>query len=321
MYAYGSFLDYAPLRPSLSYSSGLGIWGRTPSALPDYWSRPSQSSSSNSNGTSNGSSSYSNGASQSNGYDYKSTTSSAAPPSPSGQSTSSVLSAASNYTTNSYAPSSSSSSYVPLATNYPPPSPSASSTYSTSSFASDYSTPSFSSTSTLGVGLLGGVWGQGWNPHLSSGVLGEKDAPCLVTPNVYLGSVDTALDVPSLRAHNVCAIVDCSANPLVPKHPFASYLTIEVDDAPVSNIFLYFETVASFIEQYRSQGAVLVHCQAGISRSSTLVIAWLMRCMNMTLKEAFATVKKSRPCVMPNPGFQRQLELYEYSLGRSATSY
>ena len=51
-------------------------------------------------------------------------------------------------------------------------------------------------------------------------------------------------------------------------------------------------------------------------QSSTLVIAYLMRRKGWGFKEAIQFVRKSRPTVLPNLGFERQLKEYENFLGR-----
>lgn len=53
-------------------------------------------------------------------------------------------------------------------------------------------------------------------------------------------------------------------------------------------------------------GKVLVHCHVGVSRSATLVLAYLMLKQNLTLVEAICAVKDNRG-VIPNRGFLRQL--------------
>lgn len=53
-------------------------------------------------------------------------------------------------------------------------------------------------------------------------------------------------------------------------------------------------------------GKVLVHCTVGVSRSATLVLAYLMIRQNLTLVDAIKTVKDHRG-VIPNRGFLRQL--------------
>ncbi len=52
---------------------------------------------------------------------------------------------------------------------------------------------------------------------------------------------------------------------------------------------------------------VLVHCAAGISRSSTLVLAYLMNCEKMKLFDAFKQVRSKRCVIWPNIGFMNML--------------
>ena len=61
-------------------------------------------------------------------------------------------------------------------------------------------------------------------------------------------------------------------------------------------------------------GNVLVHCFAGVSRSSTIVMSYLMKKLGMTFKEVLDYVRKKRWVVNPNPGFVRQLKRYEMKL-------
>ena len=60
--------------------------------------------------------------------------------------------------------------------------------------------------------------------------------------------------------------------------------------------------------------AVLVHCMQGVSRSSTVVVAYLMRHRGMTFDTALALAQKKRPRVRPNAGFLSQLQRYEKEL-------
>ncbi len=53
-------------------------------------------------------------------------------------------------------------------------------------------------------------------------------------------------------------------------------------------------------------GKVLVHCREGVSRSATLVVAYLMLKEGMTVQDAIRTVRESRE-ICPNEGFLQQL--------------
>ena len=61
----------------------------------------------------------------------------------------------------------------------------------------------------------------------------------------------------------------------------------------------------------RSGGCVFVHCGRGISRSATVVMAYLMQTRNLDVSAAFSMVASKRPCCYPNIGFQIQLHLFE----------
>lgn len=58
-------------------------------------------------------------------------------------------------------------------------------------------------------------------------------------------------------------------------------------------------------------GAVCFHCAAGISRSSTMVISYLMAAHSMSLLEAFALCYHHRRVIWPNRSFMQQLIAYE----------
>lgn len=50
---------------------------------------------------------------------------------------------------------------------------------------------------------------------------------------------------------------------------------------------------------------------AGVSRSASIVIAYLMRYKGISYEEARKLLEKARPQIRPNDGFVRQLKLYE----------
>lgn len=93
------------------------------------------------------------------------------------------------------------------------------------------------------------------------------------------------------------------------------YLMISIDDSHDQDIHQYFESTNAFIKLgTENNGKVLVHCHAGVSRSATLVLAYLMYEYHMTLDDAKALLKSKRPCTCPNRGFLLQLEAYEAQL-------
>ncbi|XP_074562844.1 dual specificity protein phosphatase 1-like, partial [Curcuma longa] len=86
-------------------------------------------------------------------------------------------------------------------------------------------------------------------------------------------------------------------------------------DTPETELDKHFDECFNFIDEGRSSGgSVLVHCFAGMSRSVTIVLAYLMKKNHITLHEALSLVRSKRPHVAPNHGFMTQLENFEKSL-------
>ena len=88
-----------------------------------------------------------------------------------------------------------------------------------------------------------------------------------------------------------------------------------IDDDKDEKISEYFFKVHSIISQALTDNKnVIVHCAAGMSRSPSLVIAYLMIENRWGYEETFHYVKNKRPIVEPNIGFVKQLKGLEYKL-------
>eukprot|EP00457_Paulinella_chromatophora_P001003 gb/GEZN01001005.1/.p1 GENE.gb/GEZN01001005.1/~~gb/GEZN01001005.1/.p1 ORF type:complete len:918 (+),score=114.87 gb/GEZN01001005.1/:511-3264(+) len=132
-----------------------------------------------------------------------------------------------------------------------------------------------------------------------------------ILPGLYIGGEDTSMDRKTLQDLHVAHILTCSKERPKFPHDF-SYLVLAVDDKPMSDIYCSFGKCYDFISDgLEKGGAVLVHCEQGISRSAAIAIAYVMRRFRLKFCEANVVVRRARPIICPNSGFVRQLVKYE----------
>lgn len=160
------------------------------------------------------------------------------------------------------------------------------------------------------------------------------DAVCQVLPGLFIGSQDGSRNLQALTGQRVTHIVNAAAGAVENAYPslfqvrrsqrahsiclhrhvffLLQYLSLELLDIPDFDINPYFQETWKFMEAaISSGGGVFVHCNAGISRSSTLVISYLIKFGNMRYNEAYQLVKTARPAILPNGGFQKILRELE----------
>jgi len=89
------------------------------------------------------------------------------------------------------------------------------------------------------------------------------------------------------------------------------YKRISVYDNATSDLLSHAPAIVSFLSMALHHGSVLVHCQRGISRSTTAVLFYLMGGSGLTLQEGIHLCKRRRPEVDPIPAFVGQLKIYE----------
>lgn len=94
--------------------------------------------------------------------------------------------------------------------------------------------------------------------------------------------------------------------------PGVSLHHVAVDDTDKTNLLEHVVPTADFIDTALTKGdSVLVHCQAGVSRSTTLVAAYLMLKHGLNVEQALDKIRAVRPQVEPSEAFMMQLEMLE----------
>ncbi|CAL4062979.1 unnamed protein product [Meganyctiphanes norvegica] len=133
--------------------------------------------------------------------------------------------------------------------------------------------------------------------------------PTRILPFLYLGSQHDANNRQLLQDYNITYELNVSLS--CPKPDFmqdSHFMRIPVNDNFSEKLLPYFNEAFNFIDKVREGGGyVLVHCLAGISRSATVAIAYVMKHLRLSFEEAYMYVKNRRPTISPNINFVGQL--------------
>ena len=142
----------------------------------------------------------------------------------------------------------------------------------------------------------------------------------IVKNKLYLGDMFDANDADMIKNKNISCII-CVAERLkiINTNPSVKVYNYELSDDYNCNISLYFDEIGEIIKK---ENSVLVNCAAGVSRSATIVLAYIMKYYNLDLKTAFLLVRKRRERICPNKKFMEYLLDYELSLfGKNSLTY
>eukprot|EP00761_Pharyngomonas_kirbyi_P001845 gb/GECH01001849.1/.p1 GENE.gb/GECH01001849.1/~~gb/GECH01001849.1/.p1 ORF type:complete len:711 (+),score=175.60 gb/GECH01001849.1/:1-2133(+) len=153
-----------------------------------------------------------------------------------------------------------------------------------------------------------------WQEKNNVNITVEFEKPDKVLDGLYIGSADAVSSKHSLQSMGITHILTL-AKDIPPFHPKSfEYKIIPVEDARNAKVYDYFDECFDFINQGRKNGGVVVHCQAGVSRSATIVTAYLMKEKRLGLRKAFNLLRAARPKVYPNEGFRQQLRTLDQEL-------
>lgn len=139
-----------------------------------------------------------------------------------------------------------------------------------------------------------------------------------VEGGLYLGGYEAATNQPLLDQYNIKAVLTIISENRVQYTSDQIYLHkfVRADDDPRFDLSEHFEQCLEFIENARkNRYNVLVHCMAGISRSATIILAYLMKTYKYKFNDALQYVRARRPIVNPNDGFVLQLRNMESKMG------
>ncbi|KAJ3849429.1 protein-tyrosine phosphatase-like protein [Lentinula lateritia] len=151
----------------------------------------------------------------------------------------------------------------------------------------------------------------------------SKDCASLIIPRLYLSGFSTAMDdelISQLGITHVVSVLDWAPE-FSASIPVPNRLHINLSDYSTSNILAHLDTTTEFVKaalEENESNVVLVHCFQGVSRSATVVCAYLISNAGMTAMESITFVQSKRKIVSPNNGFRKQLYLYATRLRDNA---
>ena len=148
-----------------------------------------------------------------------------------------------------------------------------------------------------------------------------------VTPTLFLGGRPNQGSVAELSASNITHVVSCMQE----RHRSQVYflqsdfehLFLAANDEmqeDLADTFQKFFDHTDDVWANNPAAKIFVHCEAGVSRSASLVIAFLMKSEGLSFMDAFELVRSKRFQVLPNIGFASQLQRLEHELQPNSRS-
>ena len=139
---------------------------------------------------------------------------------------------------------------------------------------------------------------------------------CEVMPGLWLGNIKIAQNLSFFETHNIHCVINCSKD-----IPFfcnkCENIRISVDDnlkiKEIDKLYEYFDKAADFINaKLLNNKNILVHCYAGKQRSASIIVVYLMKYCNLSLKNSIIVLKSKREIVFtPTINFKKSLLKYE----------
>ncbi|EPT02983.1 phosphatases II, partial [Fomitopsis schrenkii] len=133
----------------------------------------------------------------------------------------------------------------------------------------------------------------------------------LIIPRLYLSNLFTARDGIQLKHLGITHVLSVmEEEPKVPQDMGLQTLHVPIRDEVGADLLAYLEDTTEWIKVALTENdtnKVLVHCLVGMSRSATVVCAYVLATTNLSPSETIDFVVSRRCVVAPNTGFRKQL--------------
>ena len=133
--------------------------------------------------------------------------------------------------------------------------------------------------------------------------------------NIYLGPLWSSFPA-SVRRNGITHVLSIGVKPPEQVNGVEYHFFPNIEDEDEALIYEIFCDTNKIIHRFfniddQPNKKLLIHCMAGVSRSATVLVAYLIRHQAMTFESALRLLRDKRFQVDPNPGFRKQLRLYE----------
>lgn len=134
---------------------------------------------------------------------------------------------------------------------------------------------------------------------------------------IYIGNLISAKNEELLAKLKINAVLSVDIYPLPDEviKKLSHYLHIKLKDDEKEDLLTNLERSCRFIEKCTDEKInLMIHCVAGLSRSPSILIGYLMKQNKLSYDQAFELVRKKRDRICCNDGFKRQLAIW-YDMG------
>ncbi|CAO3640913.1 unnamed protein product [Cunninghamella blakesleeana] len=164
-----------------------------------------------------------------------------------------------------------------------------------------------------------------------------QNGPIAILPYLYIGNETNAHSLEQLN--NIDCILNVATEVKKPLFKNIVSWSMKIDNIASENTIGYHKLVPTSTiinhndEQLKIQDAidlidqakkhnkvVLVHCQCGVARSATIVIAYIMHCFKISMQDAYNFVQRRAPAVGPSFSLLYQLQLFERQIFMKSSS-
>ncbi len=150
-----------------------------------------------------------------------------------------------------------------------------------------------------------------WDKPIFDVYVNEEYHYTEIMKGIVLGTVEGANCISIIDKFGIKRILTVGTNLEKGLTDRCEYMTISIYDSRNEDIYQFFEKTYEYIDKaLKDKAPLFVHCAEGISRSSTIVMAYFIKKYKWSYVEAYTFVSDKRSFVNPNKTFEKQLIEY-----------